>query len=324
MFQYAVSLKEIAAELFQEFGGKGANLGELIRAGFNVPAGFCIKSDAYHYLIESNDLGGQISEVVKAFDFGNLKDLEEKTASIRSLISNAQIPRDLEEEIIHHYRELQALSGKELLVAVRSSVAVQGTSISSFPGMMDTFHYIRSSDQVLQGIKKCWASVWTARATFSRHQKKIGHSLALIAPIVQEMVDSEVAGVMFTINPITGSGDEILVESNWGLGETVVSGRAANDLYLLDKATLSTKMSTIVKKRQMVVYDRDKGIGSKQIPVPPERVQQPTLTDSMLKELAITGLRIEAHYGIPQDIEWAYSHGRLFILQSRTARGYQA
>ena len=324
MSQYAIPLNKITAELFQEFGGKGANLGELIRAGFNVPVGFCIKSDAYHYLIESNDLGGQISEIAKAFDFGNLKDLEEKTSLIRSLIINAQIPRGLEEAIIQSYRELQALSGKELLVAIRSSVAVQGTSISSFPGMMDTFHYIRGSDQILHGIKKCWASVWTARATFARHQKRVDHFLALIAPVVQEMVDSEVAGVMFTINPITGSRDEILIESNWGLGETVVSGRAANDIYLLDKATLSTKMSTIVKKPQMIVYDRDTGMGSEQIPVPPEKVQQPTLTDSMLKELAMTGLQIETHYRIPQDIEWAYSAGRLFILQSRTARGYQA
>jgi pyruvate,water dikinase len=322
MSQYAIPLNEITAELFQEFGGKGANLGELIKAGFNVPAGFCIKSDAYHYLIESNDLGGQISEIAKAFDFGNLKDLEEKTSFIRSLIINARIPKDLEEAIIQNYRELQAVSGKELLVAVRSSVAVKDTSISSFPGMMDTFHYIRDSDQVLQAIKRCWASVWTARATFTRHEKKIDHFLALIAPVVQAMVDSEVAGVMFTINPVTGSRDEILIESNWGLGETVVSGQAANDIYLLDKATLSTKMSTIVKKPEMVVCDRDRGMGSRQIPVPAERVQQPTLTDSMLKEMGITGLRIEAHYGIPQDIEWAYSHGRLFILQSRTARGY--
>jgi pyruvate,water dikinase len=324
MFRYAIPLREISAELFQEFGGKGANLGELIKAGFNVPAGFCIKSKAYHDLIDSNDLGRQISDIVKAINFNSFKDLDQKSALIRSLIINAQVPEDLEQEIIHNYHQLEALSGKEPLVAVRSSVAVRGTSISSFPGMMDTFHYIRGSDQVLHGIRKCWASVWTGRATFARHQKGIDHSLALIAPVIQEMVDSEVAGVMFTINPMTGSRDEILIESNWGLGESVVSGRVVNDLYFLDKATLSTKTSRIVKKPQMIVHDREKGMGCKEIPVPLQKVQQPTLTDSMLKELGITGLGIEAHYGIPQDIEWAYCGDRLFILQSRTARGCQA
>ena len=323
MFRYAIPLKEISAELFQEFGGKAANLGELIKAGFNVPAGFCIKADAYYYLIESNGLGGQISELVKAINFDSFKDLDQRSLLIRSLIVNAQIPKDLEQEIIHNYQKLQAMSGKEPLVAVRSSVAVKGTLISSFPGMMDTFHYIRGSDQVLHGIRKCWASVWTGRATFARQQKGVDHFLALIAPIVQEMVDPEVAGVMFTINPVTGSRDEILIESNWGLGETVVSGRVVNDLYFLDKATLSTKTSTIVRKSQMILCDSERGMGSKEIPVPAEKVQQPTLTDSMLKELAMTGLQIEAHYGIPQDIEWAYSSGRLFILQSRTAKAYQ-
>jgi pyruvate,water dikinase len=321
---YVVPLQELSAGLFQEFGGKAANLGELIKAGFNVPPGFCIKSDAHFYLLDFNSLSQQISEIVNTIDFDDLTGLAEKTGRIRSLIIDAQIPKDLEEDIIRNYEALQTLGGKELLVAIRSSVAVKGTPISSFPGMMDTFHYIRGSDQVLQSIKKCWASVWTTRAAIARHQKKIDHFLALIAPIVQEMVDSEVAGVMFTINPITSSKDEIVIESNWGLGETVVSGGAVSDFYVVDKATLSTKKSIIARKLQMIVYDRGEGMRSKQVPVPAEKVQQPTLTASMLKQLAMTGLQIEAHYGIPQDIEWAYSGGRLFILQSRTARGYQA
>lgn len=323
MYRYVVSLKELSAELFQEFGGKGANLGELIKAGFNVPAGFCIKSDAYHHLIEANDLSGQISELVKAISFDNVRDLEEKTGLIRSLIIDAQIPKQLEQEIIDKYQELQSLSGEELLVAVRSSVAVKGTSISSFPGMMDTFHYIRGIDHVLQCVKKCWASVWTSRATFARHRKEIDHSLALIAPIVQEMVYSEVAGVMFTINPVTGSRGEILIESNWGLGESVVSGRSENDLYCIDKATLFTKTCTIGRKTQTIVFDREQGMGSKESLVTEEKVLQPSLTDSMLEELAMAGLQIEAHYGLPQDIEWAYYEGRLFILQSRKVRGYE-
>lgn len=317
-------LEELSAGMVQGFGGKAANLGELIRMGLNVPAGFCIKAKAYYDLLESNNLPGQISEIVSTMNFNELADLEEKTGFIRSLIINARIPQDLEQQITRNYQALQNISEEEPLVAVRSSVAVKGTTISSFPGMMDTFHYIRGYDQVLKKIKECWASLWTARAAFARHHKKIDHSLALIAPIIQVMVDSEIAGVMFTINPITSSRDEIFIESNWGLGETVVSGQGENDFYLLDKATLSTKSSTIAKKLQMIVHDRQKGMGCKQVTVSPEKIQEPTLTEPMLKELGATGLRIEAHYAIPQDIEWAYYNRRLFVLQSRTARAFQA
>jgi pyruvate,water dikinase len=320
---YAIPLKEISGELVEEFGGKGAHLGELMKAGFNVPAGFCVKSNAYYYLIEYNDLAGQISEIVKAINFDSFESLEEKSTLVRSLIINARMPKDVEEDILQNYRELQCLPGQEPMVAVRSSVAVKGTSLSSFPGMMDTFHYIQGNDHVVENIKKCWASIWTARAAFVRQQKGIDHSMMVIAPIVQKMVDSEIAGVMFTMNPITGSKDDILVESNFGLGEIVVSGRTVNDLYFFDKATLSMKTNTIVKKSERIVYDREKGMGSKRMPVPPEKEEQPSLTDSMLKELIMTGIDIENHYGVPQDIEWAYNGGRLYILQSRRAKGYQ-
>ena len=320
MSRYVVPLAEISAEQSQEFGGKGANLGELIQAGFNVPGGFCVKADAYYYLIESNNLSGTIADIVTSLDYDDLAKLEEKTGGIRALIIEAQMPKDLEQGIVDNYQALQTTSGKEPLLAVRSSVAVRGTSISSFPGMMETYHYISGQEQVLHYIKRCWASLWTARAAFSRHHKQIDHSLALIAPVVQEMVDAEVAGIMFTMNPITSSNDEIMIQSNWGLGESVVSGKTMNDLYILDKATLATKESTIPKKSEMIVHDREKGTGSKELSVPEEKAEQPTLTDAMLRELSTVGLQIEAHFGVPQDIEWAYNAGRLFILQSRKSR----
>lgn len=324
MDRYVVPLQEISAGHFQEFGGKAANLGELIKAGFNVPSGFCVKSDAFFFLLDFNNLSERISQITNTINFDDLTGLSEKAGIISSLIFNARIPKNLEEDIISNYEAIEKLRGEETLVAIRSSCAVKGTSISSMPGQMDTFHYIRGSEQVLQSIRKCWASVWTSRATITRHQKKIGHFDALIAPVVQEMVDPDVAGVMFTINPMTSSKDELVIESNWGLGETVVSGIAVSDFYVVDKATLSTKDAKIARKLQMIVHDRDKGARSEPVPVPAEKQVIPTLTTEELRQLAMTGLLIEAHYGIPQDIEWAYSGGRLFILQTRTARGYQA
>lgn len=324
MFQYAVPLKEISAEQFQEFGGKAAHLGELTKAGYNVPPGFCIKCNGYDCMIESNSLNGQILDIAKCINFNDLKDIEEKTAQIRSLITNAQIPKEVEDEIIQNYKNLQVVAGEEPLVAVRSSVAVKNTSISSFPGMMDTYHYIRGIHEILYGIKKCWASLWSARGAYARYQKNIDHCQAVIAPIVEMMVYSEVAGVMFTINPVTGSKDEIMIESNWGLGETVVSGKSSNDVYVLDKASLSLKSIFIPKKTFMIVHNCESGIGYKTVPIPPEKIEHPSLTSSMLKELGTIGLHIESHYRLPQDIEWAFNSSQLYILQSRTAKVYQS
>jgi phosphoenolpyruvate synthase/pyruvate phosphate dikinase len=321
VFKYVAPLNEFSADMFQECGGKAANLGELICGGFNVPPGFCIKANTYPYLIESNNLNGQISQIADTMDFIKPADLEEKSGVIRSLIINARIPQDLGEEISQNYQALKDAIGEEPLVAVRSSVAVKDSTISSFPGMMDTYHYIRGYDQITQKIKECLASVWTARAAFMRHHKKIDHSLALIAPIVQLMVNSEIAGVMFTGNPMTSSLDEILIDACWGLGELVVSGQGADDLYVLDKANLSIKSSTIANKSQMIVFDTEMGRGTKKVPVPPEKVSKPALTEHMLKELGMVGLNIEAHYnGVPQDIEWAFCGGQLYVLQTRRAR----
>jgi pyruvate, water dikinase len=320
MFKYVVPLKTLSAEMVQEVGGKAANLGELFRIGCNVPPGFCVKGNVYPYLVESRKLAGQISHIAETIDFNKPIDIEEKTSLIRSLITNAHIEQELEEEIFQNWQALKSTIGDEPPVAVRSSVAIRGTTISSFPGLMDTYHYIFGYDRIVQKIKECMASVWTARAAFMRHHKKIDHTLAVIAPIVQVMIDSETAGVMFTANPMTKSINEMLINSCCGLGETVVSGEGFTDIYVLDKASLSVKSRNIPNKSDMLVLDQDKGWGTKKVQVPAEKIDNPTLTEEMLKELAMIGLRIEKHYGIPQDIEWAFCRGELHILQTRKAK----
>ena len=321
MLHLVMPFEEIRSGLTQEFGGKGANLGELTKAGFNVPPGFCVRSDAYDYLIQSNDLGQQILEIVSSIDFNNFKGTDEKTALIRPLITNAKLPEDLEQEIVESYRTLRARCGKETLVAVRSSVAVKGKTISSFPGMMDTYHYLRCEEEVLAHIKRCWASLWTSRAAMTRHHKKIEHKLALIAPVVQKMVHSDVAGVLFTANPITSNREEIVIETNWGLGESVVSGKSMNDFYLLDKSPLKLKDKRIAKKTVMVCFDEEKGFGRKEMAVDPGMMDAQTLSEDQIIELGRIGIKIEELFGLPQDIEWAYEKGELFILQSRNIKG---
>jgi pyruvate,water dikinase len=320
MYKYVVPLKTLSGEMVQEVGGKAANLGELIRMGCNVPPGFCVKGNAHRHLLDSNKLNGEVSEIAEEIDFSKPADIEKKTSVIRSLIANAQMPQDIEQEISQNYQALKGTVGEEPLVAVRSSVAVKGTVISSFPGLMDTYHYIRGHNDIAQKIKECMASVWTARAAFMRHHKGIDHSLAIIAPIVQLMVDSETAGVMFTVNPMTSSPKEILVTSCCGLGEMVVSGEGATDMYVLNREDASVKSRTIANKSHMVVFDEQEGWGTKKVQVAAENRDKATLTEEMLKELGMIGLRIEKHYGKPQDIEWAFCGGKLHILQTRKAR----
>jgi len=302
----------------QEAGGKAANLGELTQNGFNVPAGFCVTSESLFYHIAQNNIQAKIDNIVATFDYEDFGGIEEKTGRIRDLIINAEIPQDLFQEIRETIAELN--SPEEAFVAVRSSVAVKDSPVSSFPGMMDTYHYLKGEEEIVEHIRKCWGSLWTSRATISRHHKTIDHKLGLIAPIVQKMVHSEVAGVLFTANPITSSRDEIVIEANWGLGESVVSGKSMNDFFVLDKSPLKLKDKRISKKTLMIGFDEEKGFGRKEMAVAPDMMDAPTLSDEQAEQLGETGLKIEEVFGFPQDIEWAYEKGELFILQSRNIR----
>ena len=318
MRKYVKVFGEMTKEDIQEAGGKAANLGELTQNGFNVPPGFCVTSQSLFYHMDQNGLQPQIDEIVASLDYEDYGGMEEKTSQIRDLITNATIPKDLFQEIRETIEELN--TPEESFVAVRSSVAVKDSSISSFPGMMDTYHYLKGEEEIVEHIRMCWGSLWTSRAAVSRHHKGVDHHLGLIAPIVQKMVHSEVAGVLFTANPITSSRDEIVIEANWGLGESVVSGKSMNDFFVLDKSPLQLKDKKISKKTLMISFDEDRGHGRKEMAVAPDMMDAPTLNNQQVEELGEIGLRIEEVFAFPQDIEWAYHKGELFILQSRNIR----
>jgi pyruvate,water dikinase len=312
---YTLSLDEISKEDVQRCGGKGANLGELTRAGVRVPPGFCITAGALAHVIDANSLAEPIARIAAGLDFEDLGMLEAETTRIRALIAAATIPADLEAEILDRYRAL--VGGEHEFVAVRSSVAVRDSPIGSFPGMMDTYHYVRGESDVLQRVRECWASLWTARGAFARHSRGIDHDRGLIAPVIQVMVDADTAGVLFTANPISGAATEIVIEANWGIGESVVSGKSLNDFYVLDKSDLAVKERRTARKNMMVTIDGERGSGRKEQQVPAELAVAPTLSDSQLAELGTAGLAIEAHFGFEVDVEWAYKGGTLFVLQAR-------
>jgi pyruvate,water dikinase len=309
--------EEIGKDMFQECGGKAAHLGELTSLKLSVPNGFVVLGEAFSHYLKSNHLGEQIRNTAAPINYDDFKNLEEKTAEIRALVIDAVMPPDMEKEIIEHYANLSG-SEKEPFVAVRSSVAVKDSPISSFPGMMDTFHYIRGGKNVVEKVKECWASVWSGRAAFARHSKGIEHMKAIIAPIVQLMVNSEVAGVLFTVNPISGAKDEIVIEANWGLGETVVCGKCQSDLYIVSKKPFKIRNKKIVRKEQ--TFTQAKGGGAEWVLVEPDKVDKPTVTDEQIEELCKIACTIEDHYGYHQDIEWAFEKGNLYLLQARRAK----
>lgn len=299
-------------------GGKAANLGELTQNGFRVPQGFNVTGPALDHVISANGLMGPIMRIIGTMDFENYQDIEAKSEQVRNLIVQAKIPQDLLDEIKGEIASLQDERGEDPFVAVRSSVSVKDSDITSFPGMMDTYHFIKGEDQIIAYIRNCWASLYTARAIYRRNQQGIAQDKGVIAPLVQRMVDSDVAGVLFTANPITSDRTEIVIEANWGLGESLVSGEAIVDYFVVsrtDPMRITTKK--VMPKNIMVTIDKERGVGRKKYDLSGNMVTDCTLSDAQLFELAEVGLRIERVFGVPQDVEWAYEGGVLYLLQAR-------
>jgi len=315
MGTFVVSLRDVRENDVERCGGKATGLGRLARMGAAVPPGFCIAAEALPYVLDAEGLTGRIEELARKIDFHDLANVEAGCEEIRTLIASARMPEHLRRDICTSYTALVTPTNR--YVAVRSSVAVQDTSISSFPGMMDTYHYVLGEDQVIEKVRECWTSLWSTRAAHMRHHKRIQHNKAIIAPVVQLMVNSETAGVLFTANPVTKDKNEVLIEANWGLGESVVSGRSMNDYFVIDKGTLAVRQRKIAHKTLMTVADEGRGSGRIELPVPPARAVQATLTEAQLLELAECGRRIETHFGFSVDVEWAYDDGHLYILQAR-------
>lgn len=320
--QYVKRIDKMTKEEFQETGGKAANLGEMTRNGFNVPGGFCVTGKLLDYLLESGDLMPKIMEIVGIMNYDDYGDIENKSADIRAMITEVPIPENLLGEIKEQINGLKSPTGEDPFVAVRSSVAVKDSAISSFPGMMDTYHFIKGEEQIIEHIRKCWASLFTARAMYRRHQQNIPQDKGVIAPVVQKMVNADVAGVMFTANPITSARDEIVIEANWGLGESLVSGAAIVDYFVLTRGNPpQIKEKRVQNKNIMVTVDKEKGVSRKKYELTGSMITDCTLTDEQLIELAELGPQIEEIFQYPQDIEWAYEKGELFILQSRNIKG---
>ena len=314
--RYVVSIRDVAAGDIPLVGGKGANLGELVAAELPVPEAFCVTTSAYVAFIEASGLQQPILAELEGCDYEDVEDLGRRGARIRELIIAAPMPRAIEAGIRGAYAELETRFGAALPVSVRSSATAEDLPGTSFAGQQDTYLHVSGVDAVLDYIKRCWASLWTDRAISYRQRQGFRHEDVLLAVVVQEMFPSEVAGVMFTANPVTSNPDELFINSSWGLGEAIVSGQVNPDQYIVAKGDLAFREKRIHDKKIMTVR-RESGQGSHEAEVPEDRRHVETLSDDQIRELAKIGLRIEAHYGFPQDIEWGIAGGRFAVLQSR-------
>ncbi|MEM0091190.1 MAG: pyruvate, water dikinase [Saccharolobus sp.] len=296
-------------------GGKGANLGELVSIGIRVPPGFIITSKAFKYFLEYNNLFDKIRDILLTYT-----NYEEASEKIKQLIKTAKIPEDLSQKILKSYDELSKKIGKEPLVAVRSSATAEDIEQASFAGQQDTYLNV-SRSELLDKVKEVWASLYNARAIEYRKSKNIDQLSVLMAVVVQKMVNARSAGVMFTLHPVTGDDRYILIESNWGLGESVVGGKVTPDEVLIEKATLQIVDKKISTKSIKIVYDlrTKKNI---EVKLTDEEANAMSITDEEAKELAKLAMKIEEHYKTHMDIEWAIDADlsfpdNIFIVQAR-------
>jgi pyruvate,water dikinase len=309
--------KELSKEDIPLVGGKCANLGELTgKIGIPVPNGFAVSAYAYKVFLEKTKADKTIESYFSQMDITDMESLHDGSKKIRKYIEGLSMPKEMEKEILKKYQELCRSAGKEnAAVAVRSSATAEDLPGASFAGQQDTFLNVTQKN-LLESVKKCWSSLFTPRAIVYRKEKGFSTEEVLISVAVQELIYSYASGVMFTIEPVSGAKDKIVINASLGLGEAVVSGQVTPDEYVVDKGNFQIAEKHVVKKDKQIVSDK-KG-GTKWETIPQELQDSQAITDEQIVRIAQYGIQIENHYGVPQDIEWAIDdRGRIFILQAR-------
>ncbi len=304
--------KEIDKEDVALVGGKGANLGEMTQAGFPVPNGFVVTSHAYFKVIKLNHLQEKINAYLKGLDVEDPRALNRASKAIKDLIEKVTIPQDIEEEVRQAYRQLG--KGKDILVAVRSSATAEDLPNASFAGQQETFLNVKGEDSLIHHLRLAWASLFEPRAIYYRQKQGFDHFKVALAIPVQKMVESDVSGIMFSINPINNDKTTIVIEAIWGLGENIVQGAITPDHYEVDKNNWQILKKVVVPQDVELVR---KGLETKNLPVPKSRRNKPKLTEDQILKLAKLSFKLQQHYFFPQDSEWAIENGQIYLVQTR-------
>ncbi len=298
-------------------GGKGASLARLTRLGLPVPPGFIVTTDAYRLFVTANNLGDVIKTSIQDIPAEDAAQLERASAGIRLAFSTGKLPQEIARVVSAEYLALGVQTGdgrsSPLAVAVRSSATTEDLPELSFAGQQDTFLNVVSEAQLLKALIDCWSSLWTARAIGYRARNGIPHEDAALAVIVQAMVSSEISGVLFTANPLTGLLSESVIDATFGLGEALVSGQVEPDHFVVDLFSGATRILTLGAKATSTRSILGGGVEN----ILEEAAGRQTLSGDQVSRLVAAGQRIQKEYGSPQDIEWAFAGDELFILQSR-------
>jgi pyruvate,water dikinase len=297
-------------------GGKGGSLGELMRAGIEVPPGFVVRTQAFEQFIEALEAEAPLRAVIEGLDPSDLEAMTTATRAVRERLEASPLPDDVRNEIMAAHA---ALCGEDVQapVAVRSSATTEDAEDASFAGLQDTYLWVIGADEVLCMVRSCWASLYSVESVSYRLKHKLPESGVAMGVVVQKMVDARCAGVMFTRSPTTGDRSVVTIEGAWGLGSAVVSGEVTPDRWVVAKITGEIPVRDISDKHVQQVPKAGGGI--EEIPVPDDRRSEACLSDEELMQLKDVALKAERHYKRPQDIEWAIDRhsGRILLLQSR-------
>ena len=303
-----LDFNEIKKEDVLIVGGKGANLGEMTSAKINVPSGFVITADAYRDFLKVNDIDSLIENGIKK-SADDEKTLLNEAEHFRGKIKSGKFPEQLENAIREKYFNL----GNNTRVAVRSSATAEDLPDASFAGQQETYLNVQGIESVLNGVRNCYASLWGNRAVSYRFHQGYDQTSVSIAVVIQEMIESEKSGVLFTVNPVNKKENEMQINASFGLGESVVSGRVTADSYIIDKSGNIIEVNIGSKETQIIYGDKE----TVEVSVNSDKRKTRALNDREILELMKCGLEIEKHYGMPMDIEWAIKNDIVYILQAR-------
>jgi len=305
--KYILPFQNPLAARIELSGGKGANLALLTQRGFPVPPGFVVTAQCYRDFLAS---GHDALRDVARLSFEDAGRLRAESQTLRAALRQLSLPAQANEEIRHELAQFPP----QQAFSVRSSSTMEDLASAAFAGQHETYLNCSGSEFILEKIKECFLSLWADRAIAYRHQQHFDHALAAMAVVVQQMVQCDVAGVGFSLNPVNGDLNELVVDANFGLGESVVSGEGQVDHFTLDRFTRAVRSANVAQKTSKVVSALS---GTEEVQLSEAAGREPCLTPAQLSELAGLLLRVEASYRFPQDIEWGFAGGRLHLLQSR-------
>lgn len=310
---FTVPFSELKKSDIPNAGGKGANLGEMTTSGFPVPDGFVLTTNAYADFVQKNLLQAQILALANTVTMDDPQSSEAASAKIKALFLEAQIPQEIVDALSMAIKPLG-----DAPVAVRSSATAEDLPNASFAGQQDSYLNVIGKDALLDAVKNCWASLWTARAISYRLKQKISPDDVKLAVVVQKLIDADVSGVAFSLNPNNNDYDEALINSNFGLGESIVSGQVTPDLFVVNKVSKKIIEKQLSNKDFVLVSKNGGGIEQSKSSVPNDA----SLTDAQVLEVSKLVTAVEAHYELPMDIEWAYQNAKLYLLQARPITSY--